>query len=173
MMSMVELIPETEIPLIIEVLKRFISYEADDDIATPDDIIAIEEGEKEYMAGQTLSLDDFEKGVVTIWLIEELDLIMMKNVNDKEYERELEKARAEYKDLMERGAEDVGDEDDFDELMKELYTDEELSEFDLRARFLDAILKAYDENMGISRERLVEITVEFLENLKIKEPALA
>ncbi len=66
MMSMVELIPETEIPLIIEVLKRFISYEADDDIATPDDIIAIEEGEKEYMAGQTLSLDDFEKGVVTI-----------------------------------------------------------------------------------------------------------
>jgi len=66
MMSMVELIPETEIPLIIEVLKRFISYEADEDIATPDDIIAIEEGEKEYMAGQTLSLDDFEKGVVTI-----------------------------------------------------------------------------------------------------------
>lgn len=66
MMSMVELIPETEIPLIIEVLKRFISYEADDDIATPGDIIAIEEGEKEYMAGQTLSLDDFEKGVVTI-----------------------------------------------------------------------------------------------------------
>ena len=66
MMSMVELIPEKEIPLIIEVLKRFISYEADEDIATPDDIIAIEEGEKEYMAGQTLSLDDFEKGVVTI-----------------------------------------------------------------------------------------------------------
>lgn len=66
MMSMVELIPEKEIPLIIEVLKRFISYEADDDIATPDDIIAIEEGEKEYMAGQTLSLDDFEKGVVTV-----------------------------------------------------------------------------------------------------------
>jgi len=66
MMSMVELIPETEIPLIIEVLKRFISYEADDDIATPDDIIAIEEGEKEYAAGQTLSLDDFEKGVVTV-----------------------------------------------------------------------------------------------------------
>ncbi len=66
MMSMVELIPETEIPLIIEVLKRFISYEADDDIATPDDIIAIKEGEKEYMAGQTVSLDDFEKGVVTV-----------------------------------------------------------------------------------------------------------
>ncbi len=96
----------------------------------------------------------------------------MKNVNDKEYERELEKARAEYKDLMERSAEAVGDEDDFDELMKELYTDDELSEFDLKARFLDAILKAYDENMGISRERLVEIAVEFLENLEIKEPAL-
>ena len=66
MMSMVELIPEKEIPLIIEVLKRFISYEADDDIATPDDIRAIKEGEKEYAAGQTVSLDDFEKGVVTI-----------------------------------------------------------------------------------------------------------
>jgi hypothetical protein len=91
---------------------------------------------------------------------------------DEEYEMELEKARAEYKDLMERGAEAVGDEDDFDELMKELYTDEEISEFDFKARFLDTALKAYDENMGISREKYVQITVDYLENLKIKEPAL-
>lgn len=61
MMNMVELIPDTEIPLIIEVLKRFISYEEDDTIATPDDILAIEQGEREYAAGETMSLDDFEK----------------------------------------------------------------------------------------------------------------
>lgn len=88
---------------------------------------------------------------------------------DEEYEMELEKARAEYKDLMERGDEAIGDEDEFDELMKELYTDEEISEFDFKARFLDTVLKAYDENMGISREKYVEITVDYLENLKIKE----
>ena len=88
---------------------------------------------------------------------------------DEEYETELEKARAEYKDLIERGDEAIGDEDDFDELMKELYTDEEIAEFDFKAKFLDTVLKAYDENMGISRERLVQITVDYLENLKIKE----
>lgn len=62
MMNMIELLPDTEIPLVIEVLKRFISYEVDDTIATPDDIRAIEEGEKEYVAGETISLEDFEKG---------------------------------------------------------------------------------------------------------------
>lgn len=62
MMNMIELLPDTEIPLVIEVLKRFISYEVDDTTATPDDIRAIEEGEKEYAAGETISLEDFEKG---------------------------------------------------------------------------------------------------------------
>ena len=62
MMNMIELLPDAEIPLVIEVLKRFISYEADDDIVTPDDIRAIEEGEKEYANGETISLLDFEKG---------------------------------------------------------------------------------------------------------------
>jgi len=62
MMNMIKLLPDTEIPLVIEVLKRFISYEVDDTIATPDDIRAIEEGEKEYAAGETISLEDFEKG---------------------------------------------------------------------------------------------------------------
>ena len=91
--------------------------------------------------------------------------------NDEEYEKELANARAEYRDLMERGEEAIGDEDEFDELMKELYTDEEIAEFDFKARFLDTALKAYDENMGISRERYVKITVDYLENLKLKEPA--
>ena len=61
MMNMVELVPETEIPLVIEILKRFISYEEDDDIATSDDILAIEQAEKEFAAGETMNLNDFEK----------------------------------------------------------------------------------------------------------------
>jgi len=96
----------------------------------------------------------------------------MTNENDTQYEMELEKARAEYKDLMERGEEAIGDEDEFDELMRELYTDEERAEFDFKARFLDTILKSYDNmDVKISKERLAEITIEFLEHLKIKEPA--
>lgn len=62
MMNMLEFLPDTEIPLVIEVLKRFITYEVDDTIATPDDILAIEQGEKEYANGETISLEDFEKG---------------------------------------------------------------------------------------------------------------
>ena len=62
MMNMVELLPDTEIPIVIEILKRFISYEENDDIVTADDILAIEQGEREYAAGETVSLDDFEKG---------------------------------------------------------------------------------------------------------------
>lgn len=62
MMNMVELLPDTEIPIVIEILKRFISYDENDDIVTPDDILAIEQGEREYAAGETVSLDDFEKG---------------------------------------------------------------------------------------------------------------
>ena len=37
----------------------------EDDIVEEDDLQAIEEGEKEYAAGETISLDDFEKGIVT------------------------------------------------------------------------------------------------------------
>lgn len=100
----------------------------------------------------------------------------MKNKNDKEYdeeyEMELKKARAEYKDLMERGDDAIGDEDEFDELEREFFTPEEIRECEFKARLLDAVLKAYDENMGISKERLVEITVNYLEHLKIEEPAL-
>jgi len=61
MMNMVELVPDTEIPLVIEVLKRFISYGEADDIATPDDIMAIKQAEKEFAAGETVNLNDFEK----------------------------------------------------------------------------------------------------------------
>ncbi|MBO6179111.1 MAG: phosphoribosylaminoimidazolesuccinocarboxamide synthase [Selenomonadaceae bacterium] len=57
MLNMVELVPEAKIPLVIEVLKHFISYEEDDDIATPDDIIAHELALKEYAAGETISHD--------------------------------------------------------------------------------------------------------------------
>jgi len=61
---------------------------------------------------------------------------------DEEYEMELAKAREEYKDLIERGEEAMGDEDEFDELMRELYTDEELQEFEFKAALLDMFLKS-------------------------------
>ncbi|MBO6179154.1 MAG: hypothetical protein J6O04_08275 [Selenomonadaceae bacterium] len=91
---------------------------------------------------------------------------------DEQYETELAKARAEYKDLMERGEEAMGADDEFDEFMREFYTPEEMAEFEFKAKFLDTVLNAYNENMGISRERFVEITVDFLERLKIKDEAL-
>ena len=58
MMNMAELVPETEIPLVIEILKRFIYY--DDDIATPDDVISHKLAVKEYDEGQTISHENIK-----------------------------------------------------------------------------------------------------------------
>jgi len=91
---------------------------------------------------------------------------------NKEYEAELEQARAEYRDLMERGDEAVGDEDEYDELEREFFTEEEIQESEFKAALLDTLLKAH-KNMGISKKRLVELSVEFLDEWKIREPALA
>ncbi|MBO6304429.1 MAG: hypothetical protein J6M62_05030 [Selenomonadaceae bacterium] len=60
----------------------------------------------------------------------------------------------------------------WEDVEKELFTPEEIQESEFKARFLDTILKSYDNSdLKISRERLAEITIEFLEHLKIKEPA--
>jgi len=58
--NMVELVPETDIPLVIEILKRFISYEENDDIATPEDIYSHELAMQEYREGKTISHEAIE-----------------------------------------------------------------------------------------------------------------
>lgn len=71
-------------------------------------------------------------------------------IKDKEYEMELEKARAEYKDLMERGDEAMGDEDELDELMRETMTDEEIQE----CKFKTALFRAFVE---YSKEKKIDM----------------
>ena len=62
----------------------------------------------------------------------------------------------------------------WEDVEKELFTPEEIQESEFKARFLDTILKSYDNmDVKISKERLAEITIEFLEHLNIKEPAFA
>ena len=65
----------------------------------------------------------------------------MRSENDIEYEKELEKARAEYKDLIERGDEAMGDEDELDKLMSETMTEEEIQE----CKFKTALFGAFVE----------------------------
>ena len=58
-LNMVELVPERELPIILEVVRRFVPTDIDD-IATPDDIAACEQAIKEYRAGQTISHTDID-----------------------------------------------------------------------------------------------------------------
>lgn len=57
-LNMVELVPENELPIILEVVKRFVPDP--DDIATPDDIAAHEQAMREYKAGLTVSHEDID-----------------------------------------------------------------------------------------------------------------
>ena len=50
---MINLVPDAEIPSLLEVISRFIPTDIDD-IATPDDIAACEQGMKEYERGETI-----------------------------------------------------------------------------------------------------------------------
>ena len=58
-LNMVELVPERELPIILEVVRRFVPTDTDD-IATPDDIAACQQAMKEYRAGQTISHNDID-----------------------------------------------------------------------------------------------------------------
>ena len=53
------LIPDEEMPILLEVVRRFIPTDIDD-IATPDDIAACEQAMIEYRAGQTVSHNDID-----------------------------------------------------------------------------------------------------------------
>ncbi len=55
-MDMVKLIPDAELPILLEVVKRFVPTDIDD-MATPDDIAACKQAMKEYATEQTVSHD--------------------------------------------------------------------------------------------------------------------
>ena len=92
----------------------------------------------------------------------------MTNENDEEYEIELEKAREEYKDLMKRGDEAIGGEDEFDELMKELYTEEEIAEFEFKAALLGWYRKIHKEEK-INMDKFEELSQRVYEEFKKPE----
>lgn len=59
LLNMVELVPEKELPIILEVVRHFIPNDIDD-IASPDDILAHKIAMQEYMSGETISHDDID-----------------------------------------------------------------------------------------------------------------
>jgi len=59
LLNMVELVPEKELPIILEVVRHFIPNDIDD-IATPDDVIAHKKAIQEYISGETVSHDDID-----------------------------------------------------------------------------------------------------------------
>lgn len=56
-LEMVDLIPDNELAILLEVVKRFVPVDLDD-IMTEDDIMAHNVAMKEYMAGETVSHDE-------------------------------------------------------------------------------------------------------------------
>lgn len=51
LVGMIDCLPETEQSLLLEIVKRFIP----DDVATPDDLVAIQTAREEYVCGETVS----------------------------------------------------------------------------------------------------------------------
>lgn len=54
--EMIDYLPEQEQILIFEIVKRFVP----DDMATPDDLLAIKEAREEYMQGKTTNHNDID-----------------------------------------------------------------------------------------------------------------
>ena len=53
LVEMLDYLPDTEIEILLEVARRFVP----DDVATPDDLKAIQAAREEYAAGETVSGD--------------------------------------------------------------------------------------------------------------------
>ena len=53
LVEVIDILPETEQSLLLEIARRFMP----DDVATPDDLAAIEEARAEYAAGETVPHD--------------------------------------------------------------------------------------------------------------------
>ena len=56
LVEMIDFVPEGELPILLEVVRRFVPASADD-IATADDLKAHRIAMEEYAAGQTVSHD--------------------------------------------------------------------------------------------------------------------
>ncbi len=53
--ALLDLVPEPELPTLLEVVKHFVPVDSDhDDVATPDDLAAHEEAMREYAVGETV-----------------------------------------------------------------------------------------------------------------------
>ena len=53
LVEVIDILPETEQSLLLEIARRFVA----DDVATPDDLAAIEAARAEYAAGETVPHD--------------------------------------------------------------------------------------------------------------------
>lgn len=91
---------------------------------------------------------------------------------DEQYEMELARARAEYKDLMERGEDAMGDEDELDELMKETMTEEEIRECKFKSILFGAFVE-YNQGKKIDMEQFEKISDRVYEEFKNLEFAEA
>jgi len=84
-------------------------------------------------------------------------------MSDKEYELELDRAKAEYKDLMERGDEAKGD--SWEEYKKTHFTDEELRESKFRTLLLNYYLD-WNKDKTVDIEAFDNICDEIIEMFK-------
>ncbi|MBR3621949.1 MAG: hypothetical protein IKN43_01175 [Selenomonadaceae bacterium] len=84
---------------------------------------------------------------------------------DEQYEMELAKARSEYKDLMERGVEAMGDDDELDELMKETMTEEEIRECKFKTMLLSYFME-YNKGKELDMDIFEEFSHNVFEELK-------
>ena len=62
MIDYLEQMEGSDILLLLNIAKRFTSDDLEDILAEESDLKAIEEAEKEFAAGEAITLDDFEKG---------------------------------------------------------------------------------------------------------------
>ena len=73
----------------------------------------------------------------------------------KQYEKELEQAKANLADIKERGEDAIGE--SWDELRQELFTPEEIAASDLRVTMMLELVSARQER-GISQKKLEELS---------------
>lgn len=83
---------------------------------------------------------------------------------DKNYQKAIEQAKANFADLMERGEDAIGD--DWEDVRKELFTVEEIAESDARVAVIRELVKARQER-EINQKQFEEFigVVETIQNL--------
>ena len=61
LVAAIDLIPEPDLSILLEVARRFIPIDVDD-MVTADDLLAHETAMREYENGETVSMDDIDWG---------------------------------------------------------------------------------------------------------------